>query len=221
MNTYRHLTPLERESIMLMLNQGVSISHMARVLNRNKSTISRELRRNAAARPYSACEAEEHYRQRRTRCRPKPKFACALRLACVQEKLLDRQWSPEQIEARMKQENSALSVSYATIYRAIRQGRPDRDGQQARWHLRHKGKRQVCRGGETGQNRHQPSIGKTPGFGTQPFALWPLGSGYRSRQTRRGGLVNPGGTQKPVFDDGLAAQEKCTSTQSRNARRTA
>ena len=141
MNTYRHLTPLERESIMLMLNQGVSISHMARVLNRNKSTISRELRRNAAARPYSACEAEEHYRQRRTRCCPKPKFACALRLACVQEKLLDRQWSPEQIEARMKQENSALSVSYATIYRAIRQGRLDRDGQQARWHLRHKGKR--------------------------------------------------------------------------------
>ena len=110
MNTYRHLTPLERESIMLMLNQGVSISHMARVLNRNKSTISRELRRNAAARPYSACEAEEHYRQRRTRCRPKPKFACALRLACVQEMLLNRQWSPEQIEARMKQENSALSV---------------------------------------------------------------------------------------------------------------
>ena len=91
MNTYRHLTPLERESIMLMLNQGVSISHMARVLNRNKSTISRELRRNASTRPCSVCRAEKHYRQRRTRCRPKPKVACALRLACIQEKLPDQQ----------------------------------------------------------------------------------------------------------------------------------
>lgn len=141
MGTYRHLTRLERESIMLMHAQGDTISHIAQTLKRNKSTISRELSRNSDERQYSAYQAQECYQQRRTLCRPTPKFACPQLLACVQNKLFEHQWSPEQIAHRMKRERSVFSVSYATIYRAIRQGLLNRGQHEAKRHLRHKGKR--------------------------------------------------------------------------------
>ena len=45
---YIHLTPFEREKILFFLTDGKSITDIAHLLNRSKSTISRELRRNAA-----------------------------------------------------------------------------------------------------------------------------------------------------------------------------
>ena len=45
---YTHLTPFEREKILFFLAEGKSITEIARLLKRSKSTISRELRRNAA-----------------------------------------------------------------------------------------------------------------------------------------------------------------------------
>ena len=44
MRHYTHLTPHEREKLFRGLNQGKSISQIARELSRNKSTISREVR---------------------------------------------------------------------------------------------------------------------------------------------------------------------------------
>lgn len=46
---YKHLTPFERERILFFLIHGESITKIARLLNRSKSTISREIRRNAAS----------------------------------------------------------------------------------------------------------------------------------------------------------------------------
>ena len=45
---YTHLTPFEREKILFFLAEGKSITEIAHLLDRSKSTISRELRRNAA-----------------------------------------------------------------------------------------------------------------------------------------------------------------------------
>ena len=45
---YTHLTPFEREKILFFLAEGKSVTEIANLLNRSKSTISRELRRNAA-----------------------------------------------------------------------------------------------------------------------------------------------------------------------------
>jgi IS30 family transposase len=44
----RYLSFREREAIALMKAQGAGVRHMARELGRDPSTISRELRRNAA-----------------------------------------------------------------------------------------------------------------------------------------------------------------------------
>ena len=45
---YTHLTPFEREKILFFLAKGKSVTEIAHLLDRSKSTISRELRRNAA-----------------------------------------------------------------------------------------------------------------------------------------------------------------------------
>ncbi|MGA6580318.1 helix-turn-helix domain-containing protein [Providencia sp. NPDC089923] len=46
MSLYKHLTIDERERIFLLFHQGHSIRGIAKMLERNPSTISRELKRN-------------------------------------------------------------------------------------------------------------------------------------------------------------------------------
>jgi IS30 family transposase len=70
----RYLSFQEREEIALMRVQGLGVRHIARTLNRAPSTISRELRRNAATRggalDYRATTAQWH--ADRSAERPKP-----------------------------------------------------------------------------------------------------------------------------------------------------
>ena len=47
MSHHKHLTLLEREMIFLFFNLGFSISLIASLMMRSKSTISRELKRNS------------------------------------------------------------------------------------------------------------------------------------------------------------------------------
>ncbi|HHX0240559.1 TPA: helix-turn-helix domain-containing protein [Enterococcus faecalis] len=44
--SYNHLPPEERGKIEAYLDEGVSQAEIARRLNRNRSTISREIRKN-------------------------------------------------------------------------------------------------------------------------------------------------------------------------------
>ena len=71
---YTHLTPFEREKILFFLAEGKSVTEIAYLLNRSKSTISRELLRNAAPadQPMSYCPltAQALYKRRRKACRP-------------------------------------------------------------------------------------------------------------------------------------------------------
>lgn len=70
----RYLSFQEREEIALMRVRGLGVRHIARTLNRAPSTISRELRRNAATRggalDYRATTAQWH--ADRSAQRPKP-----------------------------------------------------------------------------------------------------------------------------------------------------
>lgn len=71
---YTHLTPFEREKILFFLAEGKSVTEIAHLLDRSKSTISRELRRNAApadqSMSYCPLTAQALYKQRRKVCRP-------------------------------------------------------------------------------------------------------------------------------------------------------
>lgn len=66
---YKHLSFEERKEIERLYREGQSITKIARLLNRNPSTISRELRRNSQIVDnriiYSAESANETYQTKR------------------------------------------------------------------------------------------------------------------------------------------------------------
>lgn len=75
MHPYSHLSLFEREHIMISKSQNKSISEIANDLGRNKSTISRELRRNSGTSGYSASVAQECYSNRRINSCPMCKIS--------------------------------------------------------------------------------------------------------------------------------------------------
>lgn len=147
MSHYKHITPEEREKILILRSKDYTITDIATSIGRNKATISRELMRNSVDGNYSAVYAQSAYEKRRNSCRPKKKLSDPLIFNTVREKFLDHQWSPEQIAERIKHECASFSISCATIYRGIYAGLFDTaeerrsDGNRgARRKLRHRGK---------------------------------------------------------------------------------
>ena len=65
---YKHITINERCYIIEYLNLGWSLSKIAKELNRNKSSILREIKRNNLNGKYRAHTAQDKYQIRRTKC---------------------------------------------------------------------------------------------------------------------------------------------------------
>jgi len=119
MNTYHQLTQEERYLITAQLMCGSSKAQIARLLGRQRSTISRELRRNVTSHDgkYRAEKAHSYATARRRRCRRAAHFS-AQDMARVAG-LVRRRWSAEQIAGVLKKRRE-LSISHETIYRHIR-----------------------------------------------------------------------------------------------------
>ena len=123
MSHYTHFTIEEREKSRVLLEQGLSIRAIARILNRSASSVSRELRRNANKDgTYSANAAEKRYKQRRKRCGRKPMLVSDSPMKEYVIQGLEQQWSPEEISGRAKVEEKEFSISYNTIYRSVAAG---------------------------------------------------------------------------------------------------
>ena len=142
---YKHLTLEEREKLLYFSAQGYSVTEIAEELKRNKSTISRELRRNRDGKLYLPAKAQQMYSKRRKSCHPRKRLDDPALFQTVKEKFLEHRWSPEQIAGRLAIERKGSIISYATIYRAIYSGMFD---MERRSHgrrgvvrkLRHRGK---------------------------------------------------------------------------------
>ncbi len=119
MNPYHQLTQEERYLITAQLMCGHSPAQIGRVLGRHRSTITRELRRNATSHDgsYRAEKAHSYATARRRRCRRSAHFSVAdmARVA----RLVRRKWSAEQISGVLKRRGT-LRISHETIYRRIR-----------------------------------------------------------------------------------------------------
>lgn len=144
MSHYTHLTILEREQIFLLKEIGYSIRKIAKELKRSPSTISRELKKSDGE-TYSPSLAQAQYKKRKTFCGRRPILNSREIWELVYHLFIDLQWSPEQIDHRLKYEKSALRISYTTIYRAIYAGvfETEQLSHGNRGHvreLRHKGK---------------------------------------------------------------------------------
>ena len=143
--SYKHLSIQEREKLMFYLAQGLSICQIAVLLERNKSTIARELKRND--KDYLPSKAQARYQRRRKKSCPHKKLYKPDLFKLVKKLFLERDYSPEQISNRLKLENYPIRISYKTIYRAIYAGMFDTPEQKrsegnrgAIRHLRHRGK---------------------------------------------------------------------------------
>lgn len=116
---YVHLTAGEREVIAQLAGSGEPFSEIARLLRRDKSTISREVRRNSIhlgpgqGSVYIGCEATSIARERQQHRKRKLKLADS-KLRERVERDLKATWSPEQISSVLKQEG--IRVSHETIY---------------------------------------------------------------------------------------------------------
>jgi IS30 family transposase len=104
---YKHLSQIERYQIYSLMKAQHNITQIAQLLGRDKSTISRELRRNAGCRGYRAKQASELACKRAESSRNASKLAPWLKEQAGE--LLRLQWSPEQIAGK-------LPVSHESLY---------------------------------------------------------------------------------------------------------
>ena len=109
------LTQEERYQIAALLKMGHCQSEIADALNRDKSTISREVRRNRGLRGYRPGQAQRLALARReARARPRIAPGTWERV----ESLLREDWSPEQVSGWLSMEQG-LHVSHEWIYRHV------------------------------------------------------------------------------------------------------
>ena len=153
MRHYHHLILSEREKLLFFLAKGYTLTYIAKKMGRNKSTISRELHRNASGKHYLPVDAEAKARQRHSHCRPHKRLDNPVLLKKVKSLISVHQWSPEEISHRLTLEGSPLQVSFVTIYRAIHSGMldaplTDRYGKGFIKKLRHHGKKRHLKGVE-------------------------------------------------------------------------
>jgi transposase, IS30 family len=116
--THRQLTLEERYHIEAYVDQGWSQAEVARVLGRDASTISRELRRNGSpSLRYTAFSAAKRVHQRRVDKGERSQKVRGQLKKLVEQKLR-MSWSPEQISGRLWLE-SGIHLSHETIYQHV------------------------------------------------------------------------------------------------------
>jgi IS30 family transposase len=115
---YAQITAAERYTIGILRRHGCLAATIARVLGRHRSTIGRELRRNATHHDgsYRPQLAEWYARGRRSHSRRNQRFSAA-DWAQVHARLREK-WSPEQVAGRFRLAR-LLRISHETIYRHI------------------------------------------------------------------------------------------------------
>lgn len=113
--SYTQLTQEERYQIYILKKAGNNQTEIARLLGRDKSTISRELRRNLGLKGYRPGQAHSLALGRRgDKARPRLDG----RIWQQVEALIREEWSPEQIAGRLSREQGE-SISHEWIYQYI------------------------------------------------------------------------------------------------------
>ena len=117
---YKQLTQSEREYIANLLSEGFSLGDIAKALDRNKSTISRELARNSAPerQRYTPCRAHARACERKTSANTHERLKNDFIRQYVKEGL-EKGWSPEQISGRVRIDHPGNFINHEAIYQYI------------------------------------------------------------------------------------------------------
>jgi len=162
MRHYTQLTCEEQYQIYSLLKAGHSRSEIARLIERDKSTISQELRRNRGRRSYRPHQAQCLAATRRRGCADNARRFGARHWRLI-ERLIQRQWSPEQIAGRLGL-HKRFGISPERIYRHVLADK--RAGGSLYRHLRcqHIRKKRYGRPSRQGQLPDRVSIEMRPGI---------------------------------------------------------
>jgi IS30 family transposase len=117
MKEYNHLNLKMRKEIYQLWLRGLGIRAIARLIGRDASTVSREIRRNIDDIGYLPDTAHIKYQKRRFHRKKK-----ILNAAMLTEYIIEKirmHWSPEQISGRMKLDEMPFYASTETIYQFI------------------------------------------------------------------------------------------------------
>jgi len=126
---YRQLTQRERYQIEFLLALGKSKADIAKELNRHRSTIFREIKRNSlevfdGGPEYDPGPAHLIAKERRVEvCERRYKVKGPIKDYFVEK--LARDWSPEQIAGRYNLENGRQVISRSSIYRFVEKNKSE------------------------------------------------------------------------------------------------
>ena len=119
----KEFTLSEREELSRLLSQNFSFINIANLLNKDKSTISREVkRRNMNRYTYRAHKADWHAKREKRKQGRKRKIDKNPELKKFIFEKLKLRWSPDQIAQELKvvyPENESMQISHETIYTYI------------------------------------------------------------------------------------------------------
>ena len=157
-----HMNAEQRYTIEVMLANGHSRAEISRTIGRDRSVVSREIKRNSDGRngAYRAALAQEKYTKRQKEKPKKVVFNDGMK--AVVEGKLALKWSPEQISGAMKKDGRAM-VGHETIYKYVWDDK--KKGGNLYENLRTNGKRYRKRGGKKdkrGQIKNRVAIKERP-----------------------------------------------------------
>lgn len=158
---YTHIKKAERLEIAILLKKGYSLRDIAGALNRDPSTISREIKRNSVKRRYVPEKAQHKaYVKRKYSKYQGMKIVEDRDLRNYVEEKLKEDWSPEEISGRIREVDKEIKyVSYLAIYKFVYSVY----GRLLENHLRYKGKKRKKRQREKiGQLKNRVFIDKRP-----------------------------------------------------------
>jgi IS30 family transposase len=123
MKKYHRIEIKERTKIYELKLKGYGVSEIANILRRNKSSISRELRRNLGFGCYHPLEADEEAKTRRKIRSGKIEGNKALESQITVD--LKKHYSPEQIAGSLRVKG--VRICHETIYQYIYRRKPDKE----------------------------------------------------------------------------------------------
>lgn len=116
--SYTHLTEYERYQIWALRHKGHTMAEIGKVIDRNKGSISRELRRNLGERGYRPKQAHGKAQQRC--CEANARNVRKIHSATWEkaQQMIRQEHSPEQVSGRLRLMQGGL-VSHETLYQRI------------------------------------------------------------------------------------------------------
>lgn len=118
---YAHFSKTDRMELSILLKKGYSIRTIAKVLEKNPSSVSREIKRNSVNGEYNSQKANHKSRVKRKHSKYQGmKIVSSEWMHDYIEEKMKIGWTPEEISGRLKRENNDMPViSAKSIYKYL------------------------------------------------------------------------------------------------------